>query len=62
MEKIHAILLYFFTIVFLASITTTISIRFVYPELTETQLFLKFWYLIPINTFLAGFIIYLLKK
>jgi len=62
MKKAYVIILYFITILFFTSIAISISIRFWNPKLTETELFLNYWYLIPINMVLGVLFIKLFDK
>lgn len=55
MKKIYGLFFYFFGLLFMTSIVINVVIRFWNETLTETQLFLKFWYLIPI-TLIFGFL------
>ena len=55
MKKIYGLCFYFFGLLFMTSIVINVGIRFWNETLTETQLFLKFWYLIPI-TLIFGFL------
>jgi len=62
MKKMYAIILYFVTILFFSAIAITCSIRFLNPKLTETELFLNYWYMIPINIVLGVLVIRLFDK
>lgn len=62
MKKINGICFYFFGVLFLSSIVLGIVVRFCNTTLTETQLFLAFWYLIPITLVLGYLFLFFANK
>jgi hypothetical protein len=53
MEKLYTAGIYLFGTLFIVALVFWVSIRFMNPTLTETQLFLKFWYMIPVMLLLG---------
>ena len=62
MKKFYELLFYFFLICALLTILATAFIRFYNPELTETQLFLNFWYMPLIALVFVCISVYSLNK
>jgi len=62
MKKTYWLCFCLFGLLFATSIVINVAIRFWNETLTETQLFLKFWYLIPITLVLGFLFLFFGKK